>query len=125
MLVREGPMILVTTLHLYILERMLNTHAWAFVRQPSPTPSIVYNGNDGGLVKSTDRGATWVARIQEDYRQDFFTILVRDTSFYSFYKSNHLGALQDTHLDTTDTAVGNEWKGSIGGDGWDVAVDGV
>ena len=27
-----------------------DTHAWAFVRQPTPTPSIVYNGNDGGLV---------------------------------------------------------------------------
>ena len=38
-----------------------DTHAWAFVRQPSPTPSTVYCGNDGGIFRSTDDGATWVA----------------------------------------------------------------
>ena len=38
-----------------------DTHAWAFVPQPSPTPSIVYCGNDGGIFRSTDGGATWTA----------------------------------------------------------------
>ena len=36
-----------------------DTHAWAFFRRPYPSPSVVYCGNDGGLVKSTDKGPTW------------------------------------------------------------------
>ena len=43
-----------------------DTHAWAFVPQPSPTPSIVYCGNDGGLFKSIDGGITWTVSIPED-----------------------------------------------------------
>ena len=38
-----------------------DTHAWAFVPQPAPTPTIVYCGNDGGMFRSTDDGATWIA----------------------------------------------------------------
>ena len=69
-----------------------DTHAWAFVRQPSPTPSIVYNGNDGGLVKSTDRGATWLALNSGGLQTGlFYNISDKTTSFYSFYKSNTLG----------------------------------
>ena len=37
-----------------------DTHAWAFVPRPAPTPTIVYCGNDGGLFCSTDDGVTWV-----------------------------------------------------------------
>ena len=36
-----------------------DTHAWAFFRWPYPSPSVVYCGNDGGLVRSTDKGTTW------------------------------------------------------------------
>src|SRR6266511_2468795 len=38
-----------------------DTHAWAFFRQPSPTTSTVYCGNDGGIYRSIDGGVTWVA----------------------------------------------------------------
>src|SRR5262249_885962 len=37
-----------------------DTHAWAFFRPPSPAPSVVYCGNDGGIFRSTN-GTTWVA----------------------------------------------------------------
>src|SRR5262249_33208876 len=33
--------------------------SWVFVCQPSPAQSIVFTGNDGGIWKSTDGGATW------------------------------------------------------------------
>jgi len=36
-----------------------DNHSWAFFPRPSPTPSIVFCGNDGGLYRSIDGGATW------------------------------------------------------------------
>src|ERR1700691_5058759 len=36
-----------------------DTHSWAFIPQPSPTPSVVFCGNDGGIDTSTDGGGTW------------------------------------------------------------------
>ena len=33
-----------------------DSHSWAFVKG---TPSIVYAGNDGGIWRSLDMGATW------------------------------------------------------------------
>ncbi len=36
-----------------------DSHAWAFTPQGAGNPSIVFAGNDGGIFKSTDKGATW------------------------------------------------------------------
>jgi photosystem II stability/assembly factor-like uncharacterized protein len=99
-----------------------DTHAWAFVRQPSPTPSIVYNGNDGGLFKSTDRGSTWIP-INSGLIQTalFYNISLRPNTPG---KGIQVGATQDNDVRTTATALGLEWKGTQSGDVWDVAFDG-
>jgi hypothetical protein len=99
-----------------------DTHAWAFVRQPSPTPSIVYNGNDGGLVKSTDKGTTWTALNSGGLQTGlFYNIDLRPNTPGLGIE---VGALQDNGIYTTSTAAPDEWKGGHGGDGWDVAYDG-
>jgi photosystem II stability/assembly factor-like uncharacterized protein len=99
-----------------------DTHAWAFVLHPSPTPSTVYCGNDGGLFKSTNGGTTWTALNSGGLQLG----LVYNMSTKSDATGSvQLGALQDNGIFTTDTAVGLEWKGTQGGDGWDVAYDGI
>ena len=99
-----------------------DTHAWAFVRQLGPTPSIVYNGNDGGLVKSTDRGTTWESLSSGGLQTGlFYNIGLRPDTPGPGIK---VGALQDNGIYTTSTALPDEWKGIHGGDGWDVAYDG-
>lgn len=99
-----------------------DTHAWAFVRQSSPTPSIVYNGNDGGLVKSIDMGATWTALNSGGLQTGLFYNI--DVKPDSPGLGIEVGALQDNGIYTTSTALGSEWKGNHGGDGWDVTYDG-
>ena len=98
-----------------------DTHAWAFVRRPSPSPSIVYNGNDGGLVKSLDKGANWTA-LNSGLLQTglFYNISLRPNTPGMGIQ---VGAFQDNGINTTATAVGSQWKGNHGGDGWDVAYD--
>jgi len=99
-----------------------DTHAWAFVPQPSPTPSIVYSGNDGGIFKSTNGGASWVALNSGGLQTGlFYNINIRPDATGSI----SLGALQDNGSYTTATASGLGWKGTQGGDGWDVAYDGT
>jgi hypothetical protein len=98
-----------------------DTHAWAFVRRPSPSPSIVYNGNDGGLVKSLDKGSTWTDLNSGGLQTGlFYNIDLRPNTPGLGIQ---VGALQDNGIYTTSTATGNEWKGNHGGDGWDVAYD--
>jgi photosystem II stability/assembly factor-like uncharacterized protein len=97
-----------------------DTHAWAFVRQPNPTPSIVYCGNDGGLFKSTDRGTTWTPLNSGRLQTGLFYNIDATHNFPFF---NAVGALQDNGIYTTASAIGREWKGGHGGDGWDVAFD--
>jgi photosystem II stability/assembly factor-like uncharacterized protein len=102
-----------------------DTHAWAFVRQPSPTPSIVYNGNDGGLAKSTDRGTTWTLLSSGGLQTGlFYNIDARPDP--PGHVTVHVGALQDNGLYTTDTGSGLEWnRTKAGGDGGDIKYDGI
>jgi hypothetical protein len=99
-----------------------DTQSWAFFRQPSPTPSTVYFGNDGGIFRSTDGGATWVALNGGGFQAGlFYNLSVKPDATASVT----LGALQDNGLQTTAGATSPGWNSPQGGDGWDVAFDGV
>src|SRR5579871_1190072 len=96
-----------------------DTHTWAFVKQAPPVPSTVFCGNDGGLFKSTDHGATWTPLNAGG---------VQTCLFYNFdvkpdaTASVTVGALQDNSVVTN--SGGWSSAGGAGGDGWCVAYDG-
>jgi hypothetical protein len=97
-------------------------HAWAFFRQPSPTPSIVYSGNDGGLARSIDGGTTWTSLSGGGLQTGLlFNVDVRPDATASVI----VGAAQDNGLLTTSGVASPSWSGPQGGDGFDVAYDGV
>jgi hypothetical protein len=97
-----------------------DTHSWAFVPQPSPAPSIVYCGNDGGLDVSVDGGATWNPVNSGGLQTGlFYNIDIRPDATASVT----VGALQDNAVETTKGSVGLGWRATQGGDGWDVAYD--
>jgi hypothetical protein len=98
-----------------------DTHAWAFFRQASPTPSTVYVGTDGGIYRSTDGGATWVALNDGGLQTGlFYNLTVKPDAT----ASATLGALQDNGVQTTAGAASPGWNSPQGGDGWDVEYDG-
>jgi photosystem II stability/assembly factor-like uncharacterized protein len=100
---------------------------WVFAPQPSPSPSIVFIGNDGGIWKSTDGGATWsgtgapAPTINEGGLQTtlFYNMDVRKDATASVTE----GSLQDNG--TVRTAGSLTWTDTKGGDGWDFAFDTV
>jgi hypothetical protein len=103
-----------------------DTHAWAFFPQPSPTPSVVYIGCDGGIDRSTNGGGTWSSVNAGGLQTSlFYNIDLRPDATASVT----VGALQDNELETTQGGVGLGWNGATGGggsgfaDGWDVAYD--
>jgi len=97
-----------------------DTHAWAFFPQPSPTPSVVYCGNDGGFYRSTD-GTTWTSLNSGGLQTGlFYNITVRPDATGSVT----VGALQDNGLQTTSGVTSPNWQSPQGGDGWDAAYDG-
>jgi hypothetical protein len=99
-----------------------DTHAWAFAPQPSPTPTTVFVGTDGGINQSTDNGSTWPSLNNGGLQTGlFYNIDVKPDATASVI----VGAVQDNEVETTAgaaTALG--WVGANGGDGWDVAYDG-
>lgn len=98
-----------------------DTHAWAFVRQASPTPTTVFCGNDGGLFRSTDDGSTWVSRNAGSVQTAlFYNLAARPDNGGTVL----LGALQDNGIQTTAGATSPGWNSPQGGDGWDTAFDG-
>lgn len=99
-----------------------DTHSWAFIRQASPTPSIIFSGNDGGIYTSKDGGATWTSLNAGGLQTSlFYNIDVRPDATASVT----VGALQDNEVETTKGGTGLGWVATSGGDGWDVAYDGV
>jgi hypothetical protein len=97
-------------------------HAWAFVRQSSPTPSIIYSGNDGGIFRSTDAGATWISLNAGGLQIGlFYNIDIKPDANGTVT----VGAPQDDGLQTTAGLSAPSWDSPQGGDGWDVAYDGV
>ena len=99
-----------------------DTHSWAFVRQQSPAPSVVYCGNDGGIFTSTDGGATWDALNGGGLQTGlFYNLSVRPDATGSVT----VGALQDNEVETTSGGTGLGWVATNGGDGWGVAYDGA
>jgi HYDIN/CFA65/VesB-like, Ig-like domain len=95
-----------------------DSHAWAFAPQPS-MPSILYAGNDGGIWRSTDSGATWTgtgagtATINSGGLQvaQFYHMDLK----YDATASVSLGALQDNG--TVQWTGSNTWLETRGGDG--------
>ncbi|MCW2986861.1 MAG: hypothetical protein JWR63_4431 [Conexibacter sp.] len=99
-----------------------DTHSWGFFRRPAPQGSIVYCGNDGGIFRSTDDGATWTPINAGGLQTGlFYNIDVRPDAT----ASATVGALQDNEIETTHGGTGLGWLGTNGGDGWDVAYDGT
>ena len=97
-------------------------HAWAFVPQSAPTPSIVFNGSDGGLARSTDGGATWTSLSAGGLQTGlFYNIDIKPDATGSV----RVGAPQDNGLQTTAGVAAPSWNSPQGGDGWDIAYDGV
>jgi photosystem II stability/assembly factor-like uncharacterized protein len=99
-----------------------DNHSWAFFPQQSPTPSIVFCGNDGGLYRSTDGGTTWTPLSAGGLQTGlFYNLDMRPDAT----GSNSVGALQDNGTQTRVGATGKGWVAAQGGDGWDVAYDGT
>jgi photosystem II stability/assembly factor-like uncharacterized protein len=99
-----------------------DNHSWAFFPRPGPTPSIVFCGNDGGLYRSTDGGATWTPLSAGGLQTGlFYNLDMRPDAT----GSNSVGALQDNGTQTRVGATGQGWVAAQGGDGWDVVYDGA
>jgi hypothetical protein len=98
-----------------------DTHAWAFVPQPSPAPSIVFCGNDGGIDTSVDGGTTWNSLNSGGLQTGlFFNIDIKPDATGSVV----VGSAQDNGIQSTAGVVSPNWI-SQGGDGFDIAYDGV
>jgi photosystem II stability/assembly factor-like uncharacterized protein len=99
-----------------------DNHSWAFFPRPSPTPSIVFCGNDGGLYRSTDGGVTWTSLSGGGLQTGlFYNLDMRPDAT----GTNNVGALQDNGTQTRVGAVDRGWVAAQGGDGWDVVYDGT
>jgi photosystem II stability/assembly factor-like uncharacterized protein len=98
-----------------------DTHAWAFVPQASPTPSIVFCGNDGGINRSTDGGTSWPPLNGGGLQTAlFYNIDIKPDAGGSVT----VGAPQDNGLQTTAGVATPTWNSPQHGDGWDIAYDG-
>lgn len=99
-----------------------DTHTWTLIPQSAPAQSVVYVGTDGGIARSGDGGATWTPLNGGGLQTGlFYNIAVKPDATASVT----VGALQDNEVETTAGAALPGWRATSGGDGWDVAFDGV
>jgi Abnormal spindle-like microcephaly-assoc'd, ASPM-SPD-2-Hydin len=103
-----------------------DTHAWAFIPQPAPTPSVVFCGNDGGIDKSVTGGVgagAWTSLNAGGLQTAlFFNIDLKPDATASVI----VGAAQDNGLQTSAGAPVSApltWTGPGNTDGWDAAYD--
>lgn len=97
-----------------------DTHAWALFPQATPTPTIVFCGNDGGISRSVDNGTTWVPLNDGGLQTTlFYNIDLKPDAT----ASRTAGALQDNRLEISAGGLG--WNTVAGGDGWDIVYDGT
>lgn len=89
-------------------------HALAFHPQD---PSFVLNGNDGGIARSTNGGATWT-RVDDLPVTQFYEIGIDPAHPERLY-----GGTQDNGTVRTRTGALDDWDGIYGGDGFYVIVD--
>jgi HYDIN/CFA65/VesB-like, Ig-like domain len=97
-----------------------DSHSWGFAPQAGPL-SVVYCGNDGGIFRCTG-GVNFTSLNGGGFQAAlFYNLDVKPDATASVT----LGALQDNGIVTTAGAVAPTWKMGAGGDGFDVAHDGV
>ena len=97
-----------------------DTHAWAFFSPPSPDPTIVFCGTDGGINRSEDGGVAWVTRNAGKLQTGLFYNLDLKPDATA---SASAGALQDNGLKFG--ASGPTWSPGRGADGWDIVYSGT
>ena len=98
-----------------------DTHSWAFVPRPT-LPSVVFCGNDGGIDRSDNGGSSWTALGGGGLQTALvFNIDIKPDAT----ASEVVCALQDNGLLTTAGIASPEWSTGQGGDGFDIAYDGV
>jgi photosystem II stability/assembly factor-like uncharacterized protein len=97
-----------------------DTHAWAFFRLPAPAATLVFCGNDGGISRSSDNGATWTPLNAGGLQTTLFYNLDVNPDGTG---SSTVGALQDNRLEMNTGGPG--WNTVAGGDGWDIVYDGT
>ena len=97
-----------------------DSHSWGFAPQAGPL-SVVYCGNDGGIFRCT-AGVNFTSLNGGGFQAAlFYNLDVKPDATASVT----LGALQDNGIVTTAGAVAPTWTMGVGGDGFDVAHDGV
>ncbi len=87
-------------------------HALAFAPSNS---NILYNGNDGGVYKSTDKGETWTSENNNLAITQFYYGAVSPTG------TNYYGGTQDNGTISSNGSA--NWQAIIGGDGGVTEVD--
>jgi photosystem II stability/assembly factor-like uncharacterized protein len=80
-------------------------------------PSLIYEGNDGGLYQSFDSGASWNELNGLPITQ-FYTV---EVDFQ--LPQRRYGGTQDNGTNRTLTGASNDWSRILGGDGFYVNVD--
>ncbi len=86
----------------------------ALVFAPSNS-NILYNGNDGGIYKSTNKGETWVSENNNLAITQFYSGAAAPTG------TKYYGGTQDNG--TISTTGSSNWQTIIGGDGGVTEVD--
>jgi hypothetical protein len=104
----------------------VDSHAWAFVRQPNP-PGLVYAGNDGGVYRSTDSGTTWTGTNGAGTPTTINAGALQVGLFYHMdFKRDATGSVTMGGLQDIGTITGTApatWNVTSGGDGFVALFD--